>query len=628
MLEIFTNNMKWIKSRRKFITEEAKLRDVIMSKQIDRVKSQWGEKYLDYEEIDATENIKQGRWKLSEEDKRAVLGTFLTADLDNVFKIFENLPVKFVESLNASVDLDLLKGDSKWEKILNNFDISKPSINQISVLTDAIFRKISVGETQASEIILRDETGRPVMGEDGRPQKVRKIPGEIVYSKNLTNINAFVEDFNRCFPDSVVDASSFTSGDISREDFSGEGYQVEVDVYGRDMYLSIQHKAKDILNMSISRFYSSCQNLYTGGQKSKILGNVFDPNSIPAFLLFDSSIHNERGEHISDVLPVSRMIIRNIESYYTPNTYRFTINKSTAKSGDIYTNNKKIFTVVDSISGGEVLYCLGNGDPILNNGTSGTLVRTSGTGTETIIFTAINEPQIFFDRAYPDRMKDLFSKIIEKYSPNKENYSTGDYLFTPDVQEGDESDIIAPYMDRLGMKRGKYIGVNANKIYLNASSDWSKTKISPKAKVKEVVIETTSVPKNFFDLQFSPDWIKFKFISILSAEPFKNFKTTSIAFDKCKFNNSVLLGFKKSIPDIKKIQINSCDIEDLSLSKLEGIDELHLIYTLDPSDLKKALEGVSVKKLVLSGDLVSDNKDYIKSLRSQGVKIEIVGPVI
>jgi hypothetical protein len=26
--------------------------------------------------------------------------------------------------------------------------------------------------------------------------------------------------------------------------------------------------------------------------------------------------------------------------------------------------------------------------------------------------------------------------------------------------------------------------------------------------------------------------------------------------------------------------------------------------------------------------LVSENKDYIKSLRSQGVKIEIVGPVI
>ena len=80
-----------------------------------------------------------------------------------------------------------MKSDIKWEKILNNFDISKPTINQISVLTDPIFRKVSVSETQASEFILRDETGRPIMGEDGRPQKVKKEPGEVVYSKNLTN---------------------------------------------------------------------------------------------------------------------------------------------------------------------------------------------------------------------------------------------------------------------------------------------------------------------------------------------------------------------------------------------------------------------------------------------------------
>jgi hypothetical protein len=115
--------MKWIKSRQKFILEEAKLRDVLLPKQKKEVANRWAEKYLDYEEIDATENIKQGKWKLSEEDKRAVLGKFLTADLDNVFKIFEELPVKFVEVLNASVDLDLLKSDSKWEKILNNFNI-------------------------------------------------------------------------------------------------------------------------------------------------------------------------------------------------------------------------------------------------------------------------------------------------------------------------------------------------------------------------------------------------------------------------------------------------------------------------------------------------------------------------
>ena len=175
--------MKWIKSRSKFVNE-AKLRDVISTKQKEVIANKWAERFLDYEEIDATENIKQGKWKLSEEDKRKVLGKFFTADLDVVYRVFEALPDEFVGALNGSVDLNLLKSDSKWEKILNNFDIKKPSINQISVLTDAIFRKISVTETMADEVILRDDTGRPIMGEDGRPQKVKKERGQLVYSKN------------------------------------------------------------------------------------------------------------------------------------------------------------------------------------------------------------------------------------------------------------------------------------------------------------------------------------------------------------------------------------------------------------------------------------------------------------
>lgn len=552
--------MKWLKSRNSFINE-AKIKDVISKKQSEVVIDKWGEQFLDYEEVDPTDKIKQGKWKLTEEDKRKVLGTFFTADLDVVYKIFESLPEKFVEALNESVDLNLLKSDSKWEKILNNFDISKPTINQISVLTDPIFKKISVTETMATEVILRDETGRPILGEDGRPQKTQKEAGKIVYSKNLTNINSFVEDFNRCFPDSKVDANSFTSGDVSRlvsksrEDFSGEGYQVEVDIYGRDMYLSIQHKATDILNMSISKFYSSCQNLYTGGYRDQVIGNVFDPNSIPAFLLFDSSIHNKRGEHISDILPVSRMMIRNVESF----------------------------------------------DP------------------------SVKEPQIFFDRAYPDRMKKLFGEIVEKYSENKQNYNGSDYLFTPDIPE--DENIRDPYMDVLRLRRGKYIGANATKMYLSNSYDWSKVKISPKARIKEIIIETTSLPQNFFELPLTPEWIKFKFINIKDAEPFKNMKTDSVAFDKCRITDKVLEKFKENF-DLKKIQLITCDLRGLDFSKLSNLDELHLVYTIEPSELSKVVEGLSVKKLILSGDVVSENKELIKSLKSKGVKIEIVGPVI
>lgn len=83
--------MKWIKSREKFLNE-AKLRDVVFKKQADKVKRIWGEKYLDYEEIVPTENIKQGKWKLSDEDKDKVLGAFFDADINAAREVFKSLP--------------------------------------------------------------------------------------------------------------------------------------------------------------------------------------------------------------------------------------------------------------------------------------------------------------------------------------------------------------------------------------------------------------------------------------------------------------------------------------------------------------------------------------------------------
>jgi dsDNA-binding SOS-regulon protein len=555
--------MKWIKSRRKFILDEAKIKDVILPKQKAKLVDRWGEKWLDLEQIDASDKIVQGKWKLTEEEKRKALGIFLTANIDNVYRIFENLPDKFIEAVNESIDLDLLKSDDKWDKILNNFNFKQPSINQISVMTDPIFRKISVGETQASEVILRDETGRPIMGETGRPQKVAKEPGKIVYSKNLVNINSFVDDFNRCFPENSVDASVFQSGDISRlvsksrEDFSGERYIVEVDIYNRDLFLSIQHNAKDILNMSISRFYSSCQNLYTGGYSRQVLANVFDPNSCPAFLIFDTPIYNSNNELISEQLPLTRMMVRNIENL--------------------------------------------RGD----------------------------ESKIFFDRAYPDRMWDYMSELVKKYTNMEPEEDPGRYLFTPDIPMDWEIQD-TPYMDRLGLDRGKYIGVNARTIILSSNFDWSKSKLSPKAKIEEIVIETTNLPANFFDIPLTPEWVKIRYIKINSLQNFNKIETKSLAFDKCKLSGQTLVGYKKSSPNFEKLQIISCLVSDLKLSELGEMEEIHLIYSIDPSELVETLQGVNCKKLVLSGDLLSEkeNKEFINSLKKQGVKVEITGLVI
>ena len=86
--------MKWIKTRQQWLNE-AKIRDVILPRQAKEVASKWGEKFLDYEEVKPTEKIKQGNWKLEEEDKLKVLSAFFDCNMQNVTELFTNLPDRF-----------------------------------------------------------------------------------------------------------------------------------------------------------------------------------------------------------------------------------------------------------------------------------------------------------------------------------------------------------------------------------------------------------------------------------------------------------------------------------------------------------------------------------------------------
>jgi hypothetical protein len=185
-------------------------------------------------------------------------------------------------------------------------------------------------------------------------------------------------------------------------------------------------------------------------------------------------------------------------------------------------------------------------------------------------------------------------------------------------------------MDRLGIKRAPYIGVNTKTLYLNRASDWSKCKISPNAKIKELIIETTDLPENLTEIPLNVEWAKFKFIKINTLNNFDKLKTTSFAFDKCKFDGTVI----KDISDknqLTKLQLTACDVTNLDLSSIKELEELQLIYTLSRSEkLSDVIGTLKVNKLVLSGDLLSDkdNKTFINSLKSRGVKVQTVGPVI
>jgi hypothetical protein len=555
--------MKYIKDREKFLNE-AKLRDVIFQRQAKEVSRIWGEKFLDYEEVTATDKITQGKWKLSEEDKNKVLGRFFDADMQVVASIFSNLPDKFADVLADSINIELIR-DEKFKVIAKDLNIKNPSIDQIVIIFDAIFRKISVSETMATEVIQKDENGRPVKDEAGNMIKTTKEKGALVFTNNLTNINSFVDDFNRCFPEDKVGVN-FEERNIQRLRSAASldenrDYKVDFKIFDKDVYLSITHNPKDILNMSISKFYASCQHLYSGGYREQVLGNVFDPNSIPAFLTFETPIYWD-NEKISDQLPLSRMVIRNIET-----------------------------------------------------------------------FDAQSEAKIFFDRAYPDRMKDVFGDIVERYSGMKETVedrSSVTYIFTPDIDTEDK--VRDPYMDRLRIERKPYIGVNTKTLYLNRMHDWSNVKIAPDAKIKELIIETTDIPEDLTKISLNPDWVKFKYLTINTLSNFDKIKTDSIAFDKCKLDTSVLDEMNKVNPNIKKLQIVSCDLTgSLGFSQFENLEELHIVYTLDTiEELKDLTENLKIKKLVLSGDLIKDkeSKIQVNQLRQRGIKIEIVGPVI
>ena len=566
--------MKWIKSRSRFVNE-ARIGDVINPEQTRRVKEKWGAKFLDYDEVEPTDKIKQGKWKLTEEDKNKVLSAFFssgrgTVNISEVQKIFSGLSDKFVEVMNlslttlASVNASS-KGIERAKEVLQEFDIKNPSIDEMVAIFEPVFRKLS-NETGKSEMIQKDDSGRPIMGEDNRPIKVAKEIGDPVFEKNLINILSFVQNFNTYYEEDKVDENIFEDShlaniiNLAKDDINSE-YKTSFKIFGRDIYLKISHNPKDILNMSISKFYTSCQHLYTGMYSSKVLGNIFDPNSIPAFLVFDTPIYNG-DQMISEQLPLSRMIIRNLES-----------------------------------------------------------------------FDGKSETKLLFDRAYPDRMKegnwgDVFGEIVEKYTGMKSIEDTygATYLYTPDIE--DELELEAPYMDQnKGLLVGKYIGVNTKKLYLSSTYDWSKVKVAPNAKIKELIIENPDLPQNLLDIDLNLEWVKFKFIDIADLSGFSNIKSDSIAFDKCKITNDSVREFCVG-KQIKRLQLTSCDIDDLDLSGL-NVDELQLLYTVDNS-LQSALGDAKFNKLVVSGDLMAnkENKEFLNGLKRSGVKIETTGLVI
>jgi hypothetical protein len=561
--------MKWIKKRSQWVSE-AKIGDVILPRQKEAVKRTWGEKFLDMEEVIPTEHIKQGDWELSEDDKFKVLDVLFGTDVKSAQDQYKDLPAKFIEMVNLSLaylaetDVTGRVSDEmkRAKEVLGELDLTDIGIDEMIALNYPILRKLS-NETGKAEMIQKDDAGRPVMGEDGRPIKIAKEIGEPIFEKNLINLESFRVEYNKYYDKVERDFNSRPLQliiNVVKQDHNSD-YRTSYKLFNKPVHLKISHNPKDILNMSISKFYQSCQHLYTGGYRTQVLGNVFDPNSIPAYLVVKTPIYNG-DDLLSEQLPIARSMVRYLDG-----------------------------------------------------------------------FSKTDAPAFFFDRTYPDRLREVMYEIITKYSgmvstgTQKNTGPVSRYTYAPDLPAQSAKDIPSPYQDSLGIEQKTYVGVNTKRLSTSMSG-FKNMIISKQARVEELIVDSPDVPEALFDLPLKLNWIKFKFIDIKKMPKMDKFDCKSFAFDKCRFTNADLANVVAANPEMEKLQLTSCEVDDLNLSGL-SVDELQLIYTTT-QPLAEVLGDVKVKKLVISGDLLSDkeNKDFVIGLKKSGVKVETVGLVI
>lgn len=79
-----------------------------------------------------------------------------------------------------------------------------------------------------------------------------------------------------------------------------------------DYYLKVSGKPDDKLRISISDYYTSCQNMYDGDVRRTLPAAILDPYSKPAYIISKKEYVDIMG-NMHPYTPIIRMIIRNID---------------------------------------------------------------------------------------------------------------------------------------------------------------------------------------------------------------------------------------------------------------------------------------------------------------------------
>lgn len=127
-----------------------------------------------------------------------------------------------------------------------------------------------------------------------------------IFSQNKSGISTFLKVSKKVFGDFSILRDINVDEIINDKRFVGLrdpiiNYQMNLKkISDSKLFLYISDKPDDKLRMSVSRFYDSCQNIYTGGDSGtqfnkKLLSNVFDKNSKVAYLIFNAPFRDKMG---------------------------------------------------------------------------------------------------------------------------------------------------------------------------------------------------------------------------------------------------------------------------------------------------------------------------------------------
>src|SRR6266403_113320 len=252
------------------------LRDEISPVHEERIKHFKVSRFLDMEVPPKNDKIVEGKWQLTEEEKMQAINNYYGLK----FNESKALMAKFKPSEQFLNTLRLAFINAEEYQL----NIQNPSLLDLTYLYGKNNFKTIGGETKEATKVLKDEEGKPVLGEDGKITRVEKPIGELVWTNNKGNINDFINTYNIAYPEENIYNPFAHAPFSSIPSMTGT---FNIDLFAKNhMYLYISGRPMDIMNQSMTGFFNSCQTIYREDFRP-ILANAMDKNTKIAYLMFD-----------------------------------------------------------------------------------------------------------------------------------------------------------------------------------------------------------------------------------------------------------------------------------------------------------------------------------------------------